>query len=92
MNIIILLLSAILATSIMLMLRNNKVFLFRTMLIDMAYERGLADINNGTFDQNKDPFQVIKSLPSYSNMLLSIKPLLIENWLTDEEIERIKSL
>lgn len=72
-----------LALSCYRLYRNNKVYKFRCEIIDLEFERHLEAIRQGLFFK---PLNLIDK-HSYDEMLRSFKPLKLENWFTEEEIE-----
>lgn len=63
--------------------RNDKVYKFRYEILDLESERHSEAIRQGLF------FKRLNLLDKYSydDMLYSFKPLKLENWFTEEEIE-----
>lgn len=70
-----------------ILIRNHAVYSFQAQLISMAYDyevRHLCTPHNDAFNWFSDKH-------SYCDMLFSFKPLKLESWFTEEELEEIKS-
>lgn len=67
-------------------IRNERVYLFRTKLIDIAYKLGMESINNGNYG---DYYYIFDKLPSYDKMVMSFKPLKPKYWLSEEDYLKI---
>lgn len=63
--------------------RIDKVYKFRCEIIDLEFERHLEAIGQGLFFKHLN----LVDKHSYDEMLRSFKPLRLENWFTEEEIE-----
>lgn len=56
----------------------------------MAYAYNVQQIDKGNLDFD-DAYKWFESKHSYTRMVFSFKPLTLEAWFTQEEIEKIKS-
>lgn len=69
--------------------RNEKVYKFRTMISDKYIgPKAMQEIDNG-----KDwqwTHEIYDKLPSYDKMMFSFKPLKVENWISKEDLEKLK--
>ena len=74
-------------SSLYFAIRNERVYLFREILSDMAYEYQVRH----TYESRKDVFQWFCNKHSYNEMLFSFKPLKLKYWFSDEEIKEINS-
>lgn len=68
---------------IYLLFRNNKVYKFRTRIIDLETDKYLAEKS-----YEKNPYE-LHDRYTYDEMLYSFKPLKLENWFTKEEVESL---
>ena len=72
--------------------RNEEVADFRCLLLDLSDQYITRNINK--FLQTgmmKNPFEWFANKYTYEEMLYSEKPLILEEWYTAEEINRIMS-
>jgi hypothetical protein len=67
--------------------RNDKVFKFRTKMIDITFKISMENINNGNYN---DYHYLYNNLGSYEKMMFSFKPLKPEYWLSEEDYLKIK--
>lgn len=65
--------------------RNYEVHSFRSYIIDRLHEAKIRAINKGIF--YLDEYDDIYDKYSYNDMLYSFKPLKLEYWFTQEEID-----
>lgn len=68
---------------IYLLFRNNKVYKFRTRIIDLETYKYLAEKS-----YEKNPYE-LHDRYTYAEMLYSFKPLKLEDWFTKEEVESL---
>lgn len=68
---------------IYLLFRNNKVYKFRTRIIDLETYKYLAE---KSYERN--PYE-LHDRYTYAEMIFSFKPLKLENWFTKEEVESL---
>lgn len=68
---------------IYLLFRNNKVYKFRTRIIDLETDKYLAEKS-----YEKNPYE-LHDRYTYDEMLYSFKPLKLEDWFTKEEVESL---
>lgn len=73
--------------SIFILIRNHKVYKFRTYIADLIYSRGCDMIDDGVSYQDVSPLWDILNNISYEEMLFSLKPLKMECWFTDDELK-----
>lgn len=75
------------AFGLFIMVRNNAVFRFRTMLIGQcaSYNKSL-DIRQYA---EKNAFNIYDSMPSYHKMVWSFKPLRPVYWLSKEDYDTL---
>lgn len=66
--------------SMYVLIRNNKVYKFRTHLIDLIYK----DVGNNFWEKKE-----LLDKYTYNNMLYSFKPLKMECWFTDDELKSL---
>lgn len=74
--------------TVYLMLRNNKVYSFCSVLSKMSYDYNMRRINERKYDET-DAFEWFANKHSYFEFVLSFKPLKLEKWFTEEEITKI---
>ena len=90
MNILISFVIIIIAASLYIFIRNEKVFVFRMYIIDRAYDE-LLRISHEDIDKYESmhkEWNKIYDRHSYNKMLFSFKPLKWEHWFTKEEIKK----
>lgn len=75
--VLIILLSLIWTIGILLFIRNNQVYKFRTQIISEDFEESIRRLNEGNYEAVDN----YSKLPSYNSMVLSFKSLTKENWL-----------
>lgn len=71
--------------SLYLLHRNDSVYKFRRYIIERVFEAKIRAINKGVF--YLDEYDDIYDKYSYDDMLYSFKPLKLEYWFTQEEID-----
>jgi hypothetical protein len=78
---------AAVASAAMLLRRNNKVYRWRTRLLERISDAATADINNGIYDFNRlrARYDVLRSMNYTEQVLKFWRPL--ESWITPE-VER----
>lgn len=90
MNILISFIILILAANLYILIRNEKVFVFRPYILGRAYDE-LLRILHEDIDKCKSmhkEWDKIYDRHSYNKMLFSFKPLKSEQWFTEEEIKK----
>lgn len=90
MNILISFVILIVAANLYILIRNEKVFVFRTYILDRAYDE-LLRISHEDIDKYESmhkEWDKIYDRHSYNKMLSSFKPLKSEHWFTEEEIKK----
>ena len=70
-------------------IRNVKVYKFRRYIAGLIYLKALNMLNNNIPIEEIDHLWDIINNVSYNKMLFSFKPLKLEYWFTNEEIEKI---
>ena len=73
--------------SMYVLIRNNKVCKFRMYIADLIYSRACDMINDGVSYQDISYLWNMLNDISYDEMLFSFKPLKMECWFTDDELE-----
>lgn len=90
MNILISFIILIVAANLYILIRDEKVFVFRTYILDRAHNELLRilyeDIDK--YESMHKEWNKIYDRHSYNKMLFSFKPLKLEHWFTKEEIKR----
>lgn len=90
MNILISFIILIVAANLYILIRNEKVFVFRTYILDRAHNELLRilyeDIDK--YESMHKEWNKIYDRHSYNKMLFSFKPLKSEHWFTEEEIKK----
>lgn len=71
--------------------RNKKVNQFRYMLCDMAHDYNMRHIKELSIANVYEVLEWFANKWSYDDMFYSSKPLVLEEWYTQEELERINS-
>lgn len=69
--------------------RNNRVYNFKIMLANMAYSYNMRRLDDGISLTSEDAFKWFCDKYSYDKLLLSFKPLKLECWYTEKELEEI---
>lgn len=69
-------------------IRNTQVCEFRRMIVRMCAAYNIRHINDRA---RVDAFSFFLHKHTYNRMMFSMKPLRLESWYTEEEIELIKS-
>lgn len=69
--------------------RNNKVYAFSLYISDLAYLYNLRRIEEYP-KKYEDAHIWFADKWTYEQMLFSLKPLRLDNWFTEEELEEIK--
>ena len=70
-------------------IRNIKVYNFRKYIADLIYLKSVEMLfNNISMEEIDHLWNIIRKV-SYNKMLFSFKPLKLEYWFTNEEIEKI---
>lgn len=90
MNILISFVILIVAANLYIPIRNEKVFVFRTYILDRAYDE-LLRISHEDIDKYESmhkEWDKIYDRHSYNKMLFSFKPLKSEHWFTEKEIKK----
>ncbi len=87
MKILLLLLIALIIMAVCLY-RINETFKLRKTMIDMVSKKAFKDVRNGIYDRWKSRFDW---MPSYESMLFSFKSFKVENFLTEDQINELKS-
>ena len=67
--------------------RNDKVYKFRVYIANLIYSKACDMINDGASHQDIFKLWDVLDDISYDEMLYSFKPLKIECWFTDDELE-----
>lgn len=75
-----------LVISIRMLLRNNKVFSFKLLLSELAYEYEMRHLLEQT---GISAYEWFANKYSYEDMMWSFKKLRLEDWYTEEEIYKI---
>lgn len=75
----------------LMMKRNQEAYDFRISLLDLASRHDARRIDDGTFKEEDNALLWFFHKYTYEQMLYSDKPLTLEAWYTEEEINRIKS-
>lgn len=75
--------------SVFFIARNHFVCEFRTDILDMCLQKKIRDVKKGEYWTSYYK-TVYKEMPSYDVMLFSVKPMTMENWLTEEQINALK--
>lgn len=90
MNILISFIILIVAANLYILIRNEKVFVFRTYILDRAYNELLRILYEGIdkYESMHKEWNKIYDRHSYNKMLFSFKPLKSEHWFTEEEIKK----
>jgi hypothetical protein len=90
MNILISFIILIVAANLYILIRNEKVFVFRTYILDRAHNELLRilyeDIDK--YESMRKEWNKIYDRHSYNKMLFSFKPLKSEHWFTEKEIKK----
>ena len=102
-NLILLVLIFLLVLCLYILYRNNKVYCFVTSLCSFLFgelrrilntykddDKFQEDENN--YNYIKEKIQFLLEKHSYSKYLFSFKPLKLEKWFSEEELEFIKYL
>jgi len=72
------------------MYRNTKVCKFRIRIIELCADYERRRIREGEHDPYNMAFDwCFAKIPGYESMILSFKPLTLENWLTSEMNEKL---
>ena len=79
----------LLAFTIWYSIRNDRVYRFRTKMIDITFHLGVESINNGNYS---DYYYLYNKLPSYGYMMWSFKPLKPQYWLNEEDYLKVIKL
>lgn len=78
------------ALGLFIMLRNNAVFRFRSLLINQCtsynYRLNVSDM---TEYEEKNAWNIYYKLPSYHDMVYSFKPLRPKYWLSKEDYDTL---
>ena len=69
--------------------RNNEVAKFKHMLGDMAHDYNIRHIKELTLEDVPKVWDWFANKWTYDELLYSSKPLILEEWFTPEEIEKI---
>ena len=69
--------------------RNDRVFSFRSMVINLCHERNLRRIRQIDSNPTNSWQLFYDKLPSCESMLYSFKPLKLESYSTEEEIKEL---
>ena len=67
--------------------RNEKVYKFRTKIIDITFKISMENINNGNYT---DCHHIYNNMGGYDKMMFSFKPLKPEYWVSEEDYLKIK--
>ena len=76
-------------TSLYLLVRNYMVYNFEVMLIDLSHEWNIRHIEE--FSVSDNAFRWFSDKYTYNQLLFSFKPLKLEAWFTEEELDKINS-
>jgi hypothetical protein len=68
--------------------RTKQVFNFRKYCLELCKQYDSRYIN---IEQKSSYFWFYEKLPSFSKMVISIKPLKLQNWTTKEIIDKLQS-
>lgn len=85
--IISILLITLLALLFWFIIRNERVYRFRTKMIDIEFHLNTETIKNGNHIGH---YSLYDKLPSYEKMMWSLKPLKPKYWLNEEDYLKIK--
>lgn len=92
MHVVLIILILFFVISVYMLFRNNQTYEFAIKLSEMAFAynvRHIKDrINNS---DNDDAFVWFSGKYSYERLLFSIKPLKLEYWFTEEELNKINN-
>lgn len=90
MNILLSFIILIAAANLYIIVRNEKVFVFRKYILDKAYDELLRILheNIDKYESMYEEWGKIYDRHSYYKMVFSFKPLKLEHWFTEEEIKR----
>lgn len=70
--------------------RNNEVYTFRTLLLELTSNYARRHILEGD-SSAMEVYDWFFDKYSHDDMMKSKKPLILEEWFTKEELEKIKS-
>lgn len=90
MNILISFIILIVAANLYILIRNEKVFVFRAYILGRAYDELLSILHEDIdkYESMHKEWDKIYDRHSYNKMLFSFKPLKSEHWFTAEEIKK----
>ena len=74
---------------IFLLIRNNKVYKFRTRLFYKLLKYGDRRIAEGDFTSYYKMVSIFMYRYSYERMVFSFRPLKLESWFTEDEIKEL---
>lgn len=72
-----------------LVIRNNDVLKFRLYILDLVYNYEMTNIEDGI---GYGEFKMFHKLPSYVTMVFSFRPLVLEEYYTQEELVLLDGL
>jgi hypothetical protein len=84
--IISILLITLLALLFWFIIRNERVYRFRTKIIDITFHLNVESMKNGDYTGH---YSLYDKLPSYEKMMWSLKPLKPKYWLNEEDYLKI---
>lgn len=79
----------LLAFTIWYSIRNERIYRFRTKMIDIEFHLNMETIKNGNHTGH---YSLYDKLPSYEKMMWSLKPLKPKYWLNEEDYLKIIKL
>lgn len=90
MNILISFIILIVAANLYIVIRNEKVFVFRAYILGRAYDELLRILHKDIdkYESMYEEWDKIYDRHSYNKMVFSFKPLKSEHWFTEEEIKK----
>ena len=102
-NLILLVVLILIVLGFYLLHRNNKVFYFTVSLCDFLFDELRRILNTykdddefhkdeNNYNYIKEKIQFLSDKHSYSKYLFSFKPLKLEKWFNEEELEFMKHL
>lgn len=86
-DVVLVICGCVLIYSVWQLFRNHKVSKFRGQIIELCYEYEMRLMPNPFFEPS--PYTWFYDKYSYEDMMNSTKPLILEKWYSQEEINKL---